>query len=392
MSECHSYFVSAGEYSGDLLGAELVRGLRAVDSKSKFFGIVGPAMASEGVARSGDISELGMMGVVEVAKELGHLRRFEQRILAVIDREKPKAAILIDFPGFHFRLAEQLKMRGIPVFQFVAPKLWAWGKGRLPRLKRDFKHVLGILPFEEAFFRENGVSYSYVGTPLKNRVAQIVVDKRALGFDELAPLLAILPGSRWSEIKRIMPVLLSLQTRMSRQDPKLRFVVPIAPSLDFDRVVAFALSFLNVGEHDGAGHVSELAVSVGPVTFLRGMSLEVMRIADAAVVASGTATLECGLMGLPMAVAYVMDSLSYAIAAKAVKLPHISLVNLIAKRGIVQEYIQDIDLGKLQGELTALYRDTPRRQQMLADLAAMSHGLEGYSSQKMAHIILDGMA
>jgi len=375
-----NFFISAGEYSGDLLGADLVVALRDHFPKLAPFGIGGPAMTSCGVQTVATIDQLGMMGIIEVAARLADLRMIETTVLQRIEIMKPQFAVLIDFAGFHLRLAEQLKARGVRVFQYVAPKLWAWGGKRAAALRRDFVGVLGVLPFEEDFFRRNDVPYTYVGSPHKDRAGKVRYRRDLLGFPATAQLIGCLPGSRMDEVRRMAPWIRAVAQVVRESMPEARFVVPVAPSLDFARVVA---------EFGGEAEASDGSrrVECGAFTFVSGMSLEVMSAADAAIVASGTATLECGLLGTPMVVIYEMNEISYALAQRLVKLQWVSLVNLIAGREVVREYIQTIPVADVARELLDLVRPTPRRAAMCADLENLRGGLVGGAAGNAASAI-----
>jgi lipid-A-disaccharide synthase len=388
-----SYLISAGEFSGDLLGADLVQAMREVLPKYTPFGITGPGMAQAGVTSIASISELSVMGVSEVLSRLGSLRMLESRVLEWVDRYQPRFAILIDNPGFHLRLAEQLKMRGIKVFQFVAPKLWAWGAGRAPKLRAVYDLVLGILPFEEQFFKDRGINYKYIGSPLKDRVEKVMVTRDHLGFPPGRPIIACLPGSRMSELKLNLPTLVATRDVVARKLPEALFVVPVAPSLSFEdvaRILGYPSDVpLTRSEGVFAGETYELS----GLHFLRGMSLELMAACDAAVVASGTATLECALLGTPMVVVYTMSSLSYRVAQKVVKLPYVSLVNLMAGRKLVSEYIQEFSVDEIGTEVVELLQPSPKRLEMKRAFEEMREQLEGAAALQAATAIakyLDG--
>src|SRR6478735_8429803 len=267
-------FVSAGEPSGDLLAGELLDELRRYWPDASIFGICGPRMRASGAEVLFGIEELSVMGFVEVIKHLPFLKHLEFSLLEQIDRRQPDIAILVDYPGFHLRLAEDLRMRGIYVFQYVAPQLWAWGEKRTKRLRAVTDEVLGIMPFETQFFRERQVNY--------------------------------------------------------------RFAISMAPNLKpevFAQILGEALTSPLFESPDMA------IFRQGDTTLVRGQSIHLMKTCDAALVTSGTATLECALTGTPMAVAYVMQPLSFQLAKRFVKLPHISLVNLVADSGLVSEFI-----------------------------------------------------
>lgn len=388
------YFISAGEPSGDLLAAELV-----VEMKKRFpdlaaRGITGPKMIAEDVQAMAHIDDLSVMGFVEVIKHLPKLKRLDDLLLEAIDRHPPKFAILVDYPGFHMRFAGALKARGIPVIQYVAPQLWAWGEKRTEKLRRVTDLVLGIMPFEVSFFQNKGVNFSYVGSPQVNR-AQKAKDRgeewrarpegrrKAIGF---------FPGSRYGEVTRLLPNMVKIRDRMREQSDGqgtsalFQYFVSVAPSIKLE-VFEAALD----GRLDEARTALDSAgiYTLDDTTFVRGNSIDLMKTVDAALVTSGTATLECGLCHTPMAVAYVMNNLSYKIAKRLVKLPHISLVNLVAGKEIVREFVQDIDALAVAEELSALATKGAFREEKIEELRGLNKKLKGDLAVHAADNIFD---
>ena len=364
--------------------------------KHQGFGIAGAAMSKAKVNAIASVSELSVMGVTEVLAKIGQLRMLESRILNYVDRVHPSFAVLIDNPGFNFRLAEQLTMRGIPVFQYVAPKLWAWGADRIEKLRSDFRAVLGILPFEEDFFRTRGVNYNYVGSPLKDRISKVVVRRESFGIAPHQRILACLPGSRESEISLNLPTILRLHQTLKTQVPDALFLVPVAPNIPMNLVADVVRSYLghelSLTPVTSGAEIAVESWQIENIRFVRGMSLEVMAIADAAVVASGTATLECALLGTPMVVVYTMSSLSYEIARRVVRLPYVSLVNLIAGRRVVQEFIQEFSIADVANEVKSLLTDHEINQEMRFLFEDMRNKLQGDAAQKAAEIIASQMS
>ncbi len=385
-----TYFISAGEHSGDLLGADLVLALRERLPKLTPFGVVGSAMVHAGVEEVANVSQLSVMGVAEVLKKVSDLCMLEQRILHFIDQWDPKFAVLIDNPGFHLRLAEQLKMRGIKVYQYVAPKLWAWGASRAPKLRDNVDLVLGILPFEEEFFRERRINYNYVGSPLKDRIDKVIVKRSSLGLPENRKVIACLPGSRPSEIKLNLPTLAAVRNGVAREIPDAMFVVPVATNMDLLEVVdqfRAGRDDLKLLKHAAGTRVAVESYECAGLLFVRGMSLEMMAAADAAIVASGTATLECALLGTPMAVVYTMSDFTYQIAKHAVKLPYVSLVNLLAGKRLVAEFIQDFAVEDVTSEILSLLRDEVKRKAVLEQFEDIRDRLKGAAAENAATAI-----
>lgn len=389
VKKAESYFISAGEHSGDLLGADLVLALKERLSRLTAFGIAGQAMINAGVDPIAHVSDFSVMGITEVAKKIPDLKMLESRVLSWIEQANPRFAILIDNPGFHIRLAEQLKMRGIPVIQYVAPKLWAWGEKRIEKVRSAYELVLGILPFEEEFYRERGVSYEYVGSPQKDRIDKVIISRAALGLPADRQVIACLPGSRMNEIQLNLPIINSLKKMVQAAVPDAMFVVPVAPNLDVNQVFAV----LTAGTDAEAKKIpagNQIAVEsfeCQGLRFVRGMSLEIMAAADAAIVASGTATLECALLGTPMVVIYRMNDLSYQIAKKVVKVQSVSLVNLIAGQKLVREFIQDFSYEDAANEIISLIKDKDKRRFLAQNFEEIKDRLKGAASETAAQII-----
>lgn len=384
-----SYFISAGEHSGDLLGADLVLALRERLGRFSSFGIAGSAMINAGVDPIAHVSEFSVMGITDVVRKIPELKLLESRVLSWIEQVNPKFAILIDNPGFHIRLAEQLKMRGIPVIQYVAPKLWAWGEGRIDRVRSAFDYILGILPFEEDFFKERGVNYEYVGSPQKDRIDKVIIKREALGLPTGRPVIACLPGSRISEIQLNLPIIDALRKMVLAKIPNAMFVVPVAPNLDLDKVfeVMMIREGVQVKSVPAGDSLAVESWDCEGLRFVKGMSLEIMAAADVAIVASGTATLECALLGTPMTVIYRMSDFSYQIAKKVVKLQSVSLVNLIAGQKLVQEFIQDFSYEDAANEVISLVNDKEKRKFLIQNFEEIRDRLKGAASETAAQFI-----
>lgn len=346
MSVTDHFFISVGETSGDLIAAGLVQQLKEAMPTLRFSGVVGPALLTQGVHPVATMEELSVMGVVEVASNLARIKMLKSTILSYIDTNSISAAILVDSAGFHMPLASELKMRGIKTIQYVAPKLWAWGEHRVSRLKQDFDLVLATFPFEERYFQERGVRCYYVGCPIAERTERIQVTKRALGFSSDTYLIAALPGSRVQELQRLLARLKEIAKRVKTQIPESQVVVPIVPGLR-KKLGGWLSRF----EDDD-------------FLFSDNMSLEVMAAADAAIVASGTATLECALLQTPLVVVYAMSPISYWIAKNKVKIPWISLVNILLDRPVVREFIQNFTTEDVSQELVSLLTDKTRTDTM----------------------------
>ena len=295
-------------------------------------------------------------------------------------RRKPKLAILIDVPDFNLRLAKKLKQRGIKVVWYIAPMVWAWRAGRTRIIAARTDELLCILPFEEAFLRERGVNATYVGNPVLDQLPQPAPPehfRRSLGLDPNRPVLAVLPGSRRSEIKRLLPTMIGVAREQLTLHPGLQIAVPIAPGLDVEPIRA---------------GFNEAGVAV---TLVEGRAAEVVGASDVAVVASGTATLEAGLMRRPLVVIYRVSWLTYAVGRAMVKLQHFSLINLLAKRVVVPELLQrEVTVDRVVAELEKLWSG-PAREACLQGLDEVREALGGAgasarAAKRVAEIIQRG--
>lgn len=391
--EFQKLLICAGEHSGDLIAAELVLAFKQTHPDLQVAGVVGDAMRKAGVSEFIGIESLSTMGFSEVVKRIGEFRILEARLLEQIDRFQPQVAVLVDFPGFHIRLAEQLKLRGIKVIQYVAPKLWAWGEKRIGSLRDNFDMILGILPFEENFFVSRGVNYKYIGSPHVDRVNRVSIRKEDLGFSSSAKVCSLLPGSRTSELEYILPLLIDIKKRLNEKFSDLKFVMPLAPNMQ-------PSALRSVCEDIGIG--SQLALSpadknarigsLAGIQIYQGMSLELMGISDAAVIASGTATLESALIGLPTTVVYRMSAGSFDFAQNVVKCKYVALVNLILGKEAVPEFLQNVDAGHVAEVMQDLLSGGPAQQAQEKCFAELRETLKGDASRRAAAEIVRFLA
>jgi lipid-A-disaccharide synthase len=313
-------FVVAGEASGDLLGAEVLTELFRRHPALEVRGMGGPALAALGMRRVIDAAEVAVVGLVEVLQKLPILRRAFRRLEAEARAWRPHALLLIDFPDFNLKLARALRPLGVPIIYYVSPQIWAWRRGRIRTIARLIDQMIVIFPFEASIYQEAGVPVRYVGHPLLDRVAGVDADP-ALGSS--ASTVALLPGSRPGEVRRILPALLSAAEQLSRDVPNVRFLLARAPGLR-DEVIRPCLERARV-----------------PIQVVNDRPLAVLRAADAAWVASGTATLEAALLQVPMVVVYKVSWMTYLLARLLIRgVSSIGMVNLVAGRRIVPERIQ----------------------------------------------------
>ena len=344
--------ISSGEASGDLYAAELIRHLAPRAPSLEVFGLGGDRLAGQGARLLAHARDLAVVGLFEVVTHLWRIRRIFHDVLAEVDRKRPDAAVLIDYPDFNLRLARQLAARGVPVLYYVSPQVWAWRRGRLRDIQATVSRMLVIFPFEEALYREAGIPVSFVGHPLVDLV-QPTMDRDAvlqgLGLDPGRPMVALLPGSRAQELAHHLPRMAAAVRLLRERRGDLQFALALAPSMDAARVAA-ALGDL-------------------PVRVVSGRTHDVLSSCAAAIVASGTATVEAALLGAPMVVVYHLSPITYALGRRFVRVPHYAMVNLIAGRPVVTELIQhDFTAERTAEEVLSLIEDPARRERMRDDL------------------------
>lgn len=367
-----TFLIVAGEASGDLHGAKVMRELRRRIPGVRFVGVGGEAMEAEGLDLLFHVRELSVMGFVEVIPKLGRVLSMLGRLRRHAETERPDAAILIDAPDFNLRLARDLQLLEIPVAYLIAPMVWAWRRSRVRELRR-LDRLLCIYPFEEPWFRERGVPAVYVGNPLMDDpLLADLPDKRsarkALGLPEEGEIVALLPGSRRAELTRLLPVLVETAQRLKALRPEAMPVLPLAPGLDRAEV--------------------EAAVG-GTIRIQEGRATELLSAADAAAVCSGTATLQAALALCPSVVIYKGNPLSFAIAKRIVDLTHASIANLLADEPFLPELLQDdCSAEAIVDALGPLLDGGAERERMLDAMRAlrMRMGAGGASERAAAEI------
>ena len=325
MSRPLKIMISAGEASGDRLGAGLARSLRRMRPDVEIFGMGGDEMADAGVRLVQHASEVAVVGFVEVVRHLPTIRRAMSRLTAAARAERPDLLIPIDFPDFNLRLAGSVKAAGVPVVYYVSPQVWAWRRGRVKAIRRLVRRMLVLFPFETAFYEAEGVPATFVGHPAaspRERARREDLLPR-LGLDPARPVVALLPGSRVGEAGRIFPRLLDAALLLGRTHRGVQFAVPKARTIP-------------------EGFLERLAArrSMANVAIREGAYPGLLDVADAGAVASGTATLDAALAGLPFVAVYRMQALSYLVAKTLVRVDHVALPNVISSARIVPELVQ----------------------------------------------------
>ena len=376
--------IVAGEASGDQHSAHLLAEMKKLCPGLSCFAAGGSALEGAGARIVVPMERLSVIGLFEVASHLPRIYAAYRKILETVSAQGIGTAVLVDFPDFNLILARALRRRGVRIFYYVSPQIWAWRKGRVRTIRRLVDHMFVIFPFEADFYRTHGVPVTYAGHPLMDSNFLGESDKWALKR-ELAgegdfPILVLAPGSRQGEVGRLYPRMLAAYLRLRERIPTLRALVPESPSLP----EAF---YREIESRSGFGADRE---AVRPRR-IRGRFREVMGAGDCALVASGTATLETGLVGTPMVVVYALNRGTYRIARHLVKVPAIGMVNLVSGRTIVPELIQDeASPDRMAEEAFRILTDPERKALILKDLSALREilGSPG-ASGRIARQIID---
>ena len=387
MTEQIRLMIVAGEPSGDAHAAALVRALRAEapQTQFEFFGATGAEMREAGVESIVRSDDLAIMGIVEVARVLPKFWRAYRALRQAATRRRPDAVVLVDWPEFNLRLARALHRSGLRVIYYISPQLWAWRSYRVRNIRRDVDLLLAILPFEPAWYEERNVEHvQFVGHPLAGEVysqstrAEFCVRHR---LDATRPLIALLPGSRHKELERILPPMLDAISLLSKTRPDIQFVIALAPNRD----LLEAQVHLDAAKRKGLPLPEALRI-------IQHETRETLSAADAAAVASGTATLEAAILGTPLVIVYRESPINWHTLGRLITAEHFGLVNLIAGERIVTELMQnELSGARLAEELNSLL-DGRRNQALRARLRETTALLgAGQASQRAANSILSAV-
>ena len=375
MKKVLTIYISAGEVSGDLHGAELVKALQTLSPLPiRFCGTGGDAMRAAGVDLFHHVDELATMGIWEVIKRIGFFKRLLRETIERVRRLKPDLFISIDYPGFNLRLAEGIRTSGIKAVHYISPKVWVWKANRIPKIEAAYDLLLCIFPFEPRLFSKTGLKAIYVGNPLVGEVRQTLEKPWQPLPWRGAPRIGLLPGSRLEEVHRLMPIMLKAVDRIRQRFPTASFLIPTPTERVRRAVCRFALP--------------------DSITVISGQSLEVMRQADAAVIASGTATLESVLAGCPTVLIYRVAKLTEWFARCVIhSIRHVGLANIIAEREVIPELLQEqCNPQAVANQVCRLLTDTTVKQAMLNDFSEVRDALgKGDASAAAARSIIDLM-
>lgn len=351
----------AGEASGDLHGAGVARALRARRSDVDLYGVGGDAMQREGVELIFHCSRLSFMGFLEVVRNLPAVFRVERTLVRLLEQRRPDVVVLIDFPGFNLRFARKARARGIKVLYYISPQVWAWNRKRVKKIKEVVDRIKVVFPFEVEIYKAEGMDVEFVGHPIVERIGASCIRQAFFQRNRLDPsqkLLGLFPGSRRQEVDRILPVMLAAAEELRSGRP-LQIAIGVAPNL-------------------GADLIRSLIPGDVRVTLIENATYDLMQYADAAIVTSGTATLETGWFGTPMVVVYRTSWTSFSLGRLLVDVPYIGLVNIVAGRKIVPELVQkEMTRENLVRELAPLLDDPARSHAMRRELGVIKSKLGG---------------
>lgn len=350
--------IIAGEASGDMHGANLVREMLKINPALNFYGIGGNKLREEGVKLFANASAMAVVGLTEVISKFGTLFRIIRQVKKSLDEMKPELVILIDYPDFNlYFVAPAAKKRNIKIFYYISPQVWAWRKSRINKIKRLVDKMAVILPFEVDTYAVKGFVVDYVGHPLLDLVKPAYSkqeSRKMFNLDESKTTIGLLPGSRVTEVKKLLPEILRAAEILARRIPNVQFVLPLADMLD-EKIVAEITSRFSVKVRVIAGH-----------------TYEAISCADLAIVASGTATLETALLGVSMIIIYKISPLSYFVGKLFIRIKNIGLVNIIAGKTIVPELIQGkANAQSIASEAIDILTSVERKKEMINELAAI---------------------
>ena len=368
-----SILVIAGEASGDLHGSTVIRELKKRDPDLKCFGIGGDRMRAAGMELLYHVRDVSFIGFSEVVRHIPTFRRIFKHLTAECRNRSADMVLLIDYPGFNLRFGAKVKKMGVPVFYYIAPQVWAWHQSRARKMASFVDKMAVIFDFEVTFFREYGIDAEFVGHPLLDGLELEMQKSEFLEAYELStdqPLLGLFPGSRRQEIEHLLPVMLQTADQLREQNPKLQVAVSQAETIDKEQL-------LQIREYPY-------------VKTVVGHTYDLMNASDAAIVASGTATLETACFGTPFILAYQVSSVSYHIGLHLVKLPYIGLVNIVANEEVAREFIQmDLQPDEMAAHLKPLLYDELVRSETIDKLSAVREKLgKAGAAEKTATLIL----
>lgn len=377
MEKPKKILIVAGEASGDLHAANLVKSIKELYPALTFFGLGGKKLKSEGVDLYNELTGLAVVGFVEVLKNLKVFRKIFVDLLKKIDKEKPDLAILVDYPGFNLRLAEKLHKRNIPVIYYISPQIWAWGEDRIKIIKRTVTKMIVFFAFEEKLYKKHNIDASFVGHPLLDFIKPSLSKEdvfKKLKLDTNKITIALLPGSREKEIKTLLPIMLETAKVINEYFfGRIQFLILRSPTVKED-----------IFHRAVSGY--ELLLKV-----ISDMTYDGLSASDFALVCSGTATLETAVIGVPMVILYKVNFLTWVYIRRLIKIPYIGLVNVVGGKKIVEEFIQfDCYPKKICDYAIPLLQNRNRLNQLKLELLSIKESLGSPgASLRAAEIVVE---
>jgi lipid-A-disaccharide synthase len=369
-------FFIAGEASGDLHGAHLINSLQKKVPSIKTYAIGGPQMREAGAEIFEDLTDIAVVGFYEIIKGLKRFKSAYRLAINKIDQIKPDAVILIDYPGFNLRIAQEIKKRNIPVIYYISPQVWAWGKKRIEFIKKTIDLMIVVFKFEEELYKARDINVKFSGHPLVDMVKPDEYDEaiyKKHNIDKSKKIITLLPGSRINEISKILPAMLEIAGVIHNKNKDIQFIILKSPNIS-NSVYEKIMDCRNY-----------------PVRLIEADNYNLLNIADFAIVCSGTATLETALLQVPMVIVYKINPISWLVIKNLIKIPCIGLVNIVAGKKIVPEYIQyDIKPGYIASYILEVLSNTNISKSIKSDLCKVKQllGSPGGSS-KAADFIID---
>ncbi len=377
MNESKKLLIIAGEASGDLHGSNLIRELRNLNSHIQLFGIGGDRMKKEGLELVYHIDKLSVMGFFEVLSKLRLIREVMKTMLRLAEEREPDLVVLIDYPGFNLRFAGKVKKMGIPIAYYISPQVWAWGGNRVKKMRGLIDKMIVILPFEEEIYKNFEIDCEFVGHPLLEVVRPVLSKEDFQSRFDLRKnqvLLGLIPGSRWQEVERILPIMVETAELLGSRIRNLRVMLGLAPGLEKQRVERVLEQFKT------------------RVEIVEDLTYDLMKHSDILLVTSGTATLESAILGTPFLVLYKTSFWTYLFAKSLVSIPNIALANVIAGKRIVPEYIQRRAVPKdIAEEAYDILTSKQRYKSIQNELMSVKEKIGEAGASKRAAQVINGI-
>jgi len=377
MNESKKILIVAGEASGDLHGSSLIRELKNINSHLQFFGIGGDRMKKEGMELVYHIDKLSIMGFFEVLKNIGLIREVMKTMVKLAEERKPDLVVLIDYPGFNLRFAKRVKKMGIPIAYYISPQVWAWGGNRVKKMKGLIDKMIVIFHFEKELYKKFDIDCEFVGHPLLEVVRPVLSKEDFQSKFDLRKnevLLGLLPGSRWQEVEKILPIMVQSAELLGARIKNLRIMLGLASTIKKEKVGIILGQFKS------------------KVEIVENLTYDLMKHSDLLLVASGTATLESVILGTPFLVLYKTGFWTYLLAKSLVSIPNIALANVVAGKKIVPEYIQNKAVPKdIAEEMYDILTNKPRYKSIQNELSLVKEKIGEVGASKRAAQIINGI-